>query len=40
MGGVDNSVRHAGETPKDARIRARDEKRRLADERKRLRGRE
>jgi hypothetical protein len=40
MGGVDISVRHAGETPKDARIRARDEKRRLADERKRLRGRE
>jgi hypothetical protein len=40
MGGVDISVRHAGESPKDARIRAREDRHRLRDEQKRLRGRE
>lgn len=37
MGGVEISVRHAGESPKDARLRRRDEERRLREERKRLR---
>jgi hypothetical protein len=37
MGGVDISVRHSGESPKDARVRVRDEQRRLREERKRLR---
>jgi hypothetical protein len=40
MGGVDISVRHRGETPKDARLRVREERRQLRDEQKRLRGRE
>ncbi|MGH7446473.1 MAG: hypothetical protein ACRELT_02865, partial [Longimicrobiales bacterium] len=40
MGGVDISVRHAGETPKEARLRQREEQRRLREEQRRLRGRE
>lgn len=38
MGGVDISVRRPGESPKDARIRVREERRRLQDEQRRLRG--
>jgi hypothetical protein len=37
MGGVEISVRHPGESPKDARQRQRDEQRRLREERRRLR---
>ncbi|HEX6133270.1 MAG TPA: DUF1707 domain-containing protein [Longimicrobiales bacterium] len=40
MGGVDISIRHRGETPKDARVREREERHRLRDEQRRLRGRE
>jgi hypothetical protein len=38
MGGVEISVRHPGESPKDARQRQREEQRRLREERRRLRG--
>ena len=40
MGGVDISVRHPGESPRDARLREREERRRLREEQRRLRGRE
>ncbi|HSK20377.1 MAG TPA: DUF1707 domain-containing protein [Longimicrobiales bacterium] len=40
MGGVDISVRRRGETPKDARLREREERIRAREEQKRLRGRE
>lgn len=40
MGGVDISVRRRGETSKDARLREKEERRRLQDEQRRLRGRE
>ncbi|HEX6309591.1 MAG TPA: DUF1707 domain-containing protein [Longimicrobiales bacterium] len=40
MGGVDISIRHPGESPKDARLREREERHRLRDEHRRLRGRE
>ena len=40
MGGVDISVRRRGETAKDARLRAKEERRRLLDEQRRLGGRE
>jgi hypothetical protein len=38
MGGVEISVRQAGETPKDARLRQREEQRRVRDERRRIKG--
>lgn len=40
MGGVDISVRRRGETPKDARLREREERIRAREDQKRLRGRE
>lgn len=40
MGGVDISVRRRGETPKDARLREREERVRAREEQQRLRGRE
>jgi hypothetical protein len=38
MGGVDISVRQRGETPRDTRLREKEERRVLRDEQKRLRG--